>query len=613
MSTTIKSSELDFQNIKTKLKDYFKAQNEFKDYDFEASGLSNILDVLAYNTHINGLTANFSLNEAFLQTAQLRSSVVSHAETLGYDIRSKTGATGLVNLTVNLSGVSNRPVTIELPVGTSFTGSVDGVSYTFRTLESYFGRDNGFGLYTFTTNAGSADIPIHEGVERVKTFFAGEKDERTIYVIPDQDMDKSTAVVKVYDTASSSAFTSYSPLKEAVEVNGDSPFYTVREAPNGYYELNFGDGLSFGKAPEPGNKIEITYLTVAGPDANDCSAFAANGQISILGNNYNLITVTSSNSTGGSDKQTVESIKLLAPYAYASQQRLVTSLDYSTTILSNYTTVEDCSVWSGDQNVPVDYGRVYISLKFAQNTATSTKDAVKASIVNNFAKNLAVMSIQTKFVDPKEVYLELNTVFNFDPALTGQTVFSAESEVFNFQRNYFANNLEKFDAVFRRSNLLTEIDALNPAILSTRQDVKVQSRFEPTVGTATDHRIAFPMKIATPDDVVPIVSSTTFQFQGQVAFIKNVLQSTILGIYDLQGNLLLNNVGEYLPESGIVDIVAIQPQALLFGVNYIKISVTPENQSVVKPLRNYILNIDPSRSSATALIDRQTTSLEIDA
>lgn len=613
MATTIKSSELDFQNIKTKLTNYFKAQDEFKDYDFEASGLSNILDVLAYNTHLNGLTANFSLNEAFLQTAQLRSSVVSHAETLGYDVRSRTGATALVNLTVNLSGVTNRPVTIELPVGTTFTGSVDGVSYTFRTLETYFGRDNGFGQYSFTTSAGSTDIPITEGTERVKTFFAGEKSERTIYVIPDENMDKATAVVRVYDTASSSQFTSYFPLKEAVEVNGDSPFYTVREAPNGYYEINFGDGMSFGKSPEPGNKIEITYLTTAGPQANDCSGFVATGQLAVAGGSYNLITVTSARSTGGAEKQSVESIKLLAPYAYAGQQRLVTSLDYSTTILSNYTSVEDCAVWSGDQNVPVDYGRVYVSLKFANNTAQSTKDAVKASIVNNFTKNLAVMSIETKFVDPTEIYLELNTVFNFDPALTGQTVFSSESEVFNFQRNYFANNLGKFGAVFRRSNLLTEIDALNPAILSTRQDVKVQARFEPTVGTQSDHRLAFPMKIESPDDVIPIVSSTTFQYKGKVAFIKNILQSTTLAIYDLQGNVLLNNVGEYIPQTGIVDIVAIQPDALLFGINYIKVSVIPENQSVVKPLRNYILDIDPDESSATAIIDRQTTSLEIDA
>lgn len=613
MATTIKSSDLDFDNIKANLKNYFKSTDEFKDYDFEASGLSNVLDVLAYNTHVNGLTANYALNESFLSTAQLRSSVVSHANTLGYDVRSMTGAVGYVNLSVNLSAVSNRPVTVELPKGTQFTGSVDGVSYTFRTTETYFGRDNGFGLYDFKTNAGSADIPITEGVERVKTFIAGEKVERTIYIIPDTNLDKSTAVVKVFDTATSTAFTSYAPIKTAVEVDGDSTFFTMSEAPNGYYELNFGDGISFGKSPEPGNKIEVTYLTTIGPEANDAGTFSANSPISILGQNYQLIVTTAANSAGGANKQSVESIKQLAPYAYATQQRLVTSLDYKSTILSNYTAVEDCAVWSGDQNVPIDYGRVYVSLKFDPNTTAATQSAIKNSIVNNFTENLAVMSIETEFTDPVETFIELTTNLQFDPALTGTTLFSTESEVYNFKRTYFRNNLGKFDAVYRRSNLLTEIDALSPAILSTKQDVKAQLRFSPTVGQNTDHKLAYPMKIASPDDVQPIVTTTTFQYNGKVALIKNQLESTILQIYDLNGNVLFNNVGEYRPQDGIVDIVAINPQALLFGVNYIKVSVIPENQSFIKPLRNYILSLDEDVTSATAIIDRQTTTLEIDA
>jgi len=613
MATTIKTSDLDFDNIKSSLKNYFKSTDEFKDYDFEASGLSNVLDVLAYNTHVNGLTANYAMNESFLSTAQLRSSVVSHANTLGYDVRSMTGAIGYVNLSVNLSAVSNRPVTVELAKGTQFTGSVDGVSYTFRTTETYFGRDNGFGLYDFKTTGGSADIPITEGVERVKTFLAGEKSERTIYIIPDENMDKSTAVVKVFDTATSSAFTSYAPIKTAIEVDGDSTFFTMSEAPNGYYELNFGDGISFGKSPEPGNKIEVTYLTTVGPAANDAGSFTANSPVSILGQNYNLIVTTAANSAGGADKQSVESIKQLAPYAYASQQRLVTSLDYKSTILSNYTAVKDCAVWSGDQNVPIDYGRVYVSLKFDTNTTAATQSAIKNSIVNNFTKNLAVMSIETKFTDPVDTFIELTTNFQFDPALTGNTLFSTEAEVFNFKKTYFRNNLGKFDAVYRRSNLLTEIDALSPAILSTKQDVKAQLRFSPTIGQNTDHKLAFPMKIASPDDVQPIVTTTTFQYNGKVALIKNKLESTILQIYDLNGNVLFNNVGEYRPQDGIVDIVAINPQALLFGVNYIKVSVIPENQSFIKPLRNYILSLDEDVTSATAIIDRQTTTLEIDA
>lgn len=613
MATTIKSSDLDFQNIKTRLREYFQAQDEFKDYDFEASGLSNILDVLAYNTHIGALTANFSLNESFLGTAQLRSSVVSHAETLGYDVRSKVASRALLEINLNLAGVVNRPVTIQVPKGLTVTTQIDGTTYTFRTLEAYFARDNGSGIYPLKTSTGSTDIPVYEGKLVTKTFLVGEKEERQIYVIPDPSMDKSTTVVTVFDTASSSQFKSYSPVKTAVQITPESELFTIREAPNGYYELNFGDGISFGKSPEPGNKIVITYLSTAGPAADNGTIFTPTSAVTVNGASYTPSVITSAESSGGSEKQSIESIKNLAPYAYATQQRLVTSLDYKATIQSNYTEIDDVTVWSGDQNVPVDYGHAYVSLKYAANTPQSVKDAIETSIIQNFTTNLSVMSIRTKFIEPTEIFIELTTVFNFDPALTGNTLASVENDVFNFQNNYFANNLGRFDAVFRRSNLLTEIDALSPAILSTRQSVKAQLRFTPTVGKDTTHELAFPMRIAEPDDVENSVVTDTFQFNGVVAQLRNKLSTNKLQIYDLAGNVLRDNVGEFNAARGTVSITGFNPERLLFGVPFMKVSVKPENQSVIKPLRNYILTIDKNLSSTSAVIDRQTTTLEVDS
>lgn len=612
MATTIKSSDLDFQNIKGRLKEYFQAQAEWQDYDFDGAGMSNLLDVLAYNTHIGGLTANFALNESFLETAQLRSSVVSHADTLGYDVRSMTASRALLNISFSLAGVVSRPPSVQVPRGLTFTSQIDGTTYTFRTTEAYFAKDDGTGLYKLQTQLGSYDIPVLEGVEKTKTFIVGEKEERQIYVIPDEKMDKSTAVVAVYDTVSSSNFTTYSPVKNAVQITPTSELFTLRESPNGFYEMNFGDGISFGTSPEPGNKIVVTYLSTSGPAGNDATVFTPTGTVTVLNSTYPVTAVTASESSGGSLKQSIASIKSLAPYAYATQQRLVTSLDYKAIIQSNYTDVQDVTVWSGDQNVPVDYGTAYVALKYAANTPQSIKDTVEASIVNNFTTNLSVMSIKTKFVAPVEVFMELNTVFNFDPALTGNTLQSVETDVFNFQTNYFTNNLERFDAVFRRSNLLTEIDALSPAILSTRMDVKAQIRFVPTIGTNTTHQLAFPMRIADPDDIVNSVVTDTFQYRGVVAQLRNKLSTNKLQIYDLSGNVLLDNAGEFSAATGIVDIIGFNPEALLFGVPYIKVSVRPENQSFVKPLRNYILTIDQNNSSASALIDRQTTTLEVD-
>ena len=453
---------------------------------------------------------------------------------------------------------------------------------------------------------------IIDQLEKTKTFYVGEKTERQIYIIPDKNMDKTTAVVQVYQTAGGSAYEQYIPVKDAVQVDENSRLFTIREAPNGFYELNFGDGISFGKSPDAGNKIVVTYLQVKGPAANAITSFTSTSTVEYANQNFSLNVITSSESSRGANKQSIDSIKLLAPYAYATQQRLVTSLDYKTTILSNFTDVRDCAVWSGDENVPVDYGVVYVSLKYNNGTSQTIKDAVESSIVNNFTNNLSVMSIDTKFIEPTEVLLELNTEFNFDPALTGVTIVAAENEVFSYQKNYILNNLNKFDAVFRRSNLATEIDALNTAILSTMIDVKAQLRFVPTPGTETTHSVAFPMKIASPSFTESRVTSTTFQLDQKVVQLRNKLGATTLQIYDLDGNVMRDNVGQYNPQTGVVDIVGFNPQYLLFGVDYLKLSVVPENPGALKPLRNYVLGIDETRSSATAIIDRQTTSLEVE-
>ena len=191
MSTTIKSTQLDFDTIKSKLKEYLKQQTEFADYDFEASGLSNILDVLAYNTHFTGLKANFALNESFINTAQLRSSVAALAEGLGYVPRSYVSAEASLNLTLS-SIPTPRPNAIILPRNTQFTSSIDGVSYTFQTREAFTANDDGNGTYQFLNSTGGTGVPVFEGTEKTKTFFVGDTSDTQIYVIPDVTMDTTT-------------------------------------------------------------------------------------------------------------------------------------------------------------------------------------------------------------------------------------------------------------------------------------------------------------------------------------------------------------------------------------------------------------------------------------
>jgi len=602
---TIQSTDLDFDTIKTNLKTYLQAQSEFADYDFEASGLSNILDVLAYNTHINGLIANFATNESFLNTAQLRSSVVSHAEVLGYFPRSKTSSRATVNLDLTVAD-AGRPSSITLPAYTTFTTSIEDVTYTFQTLEDYIATDDGSGNYSFLNSSESANIEIVEGTLRTKTFIVGDVSDGQVYVIPDDTMDTATMKVDVYDTVSGSSFTTYTNLTRAVRITSTSTIYQVKEVPNGYFEVIFGDGSVLGQQPFPGNKIVITYLSTSADLANGGNSFTASNDVDVDGTDYTLSTTLVSASTGGAAKETISSIKNNATIAFASQQRMVTVEDYKAQILANYSSyITDVNAWGGNQNNPPVYGRVYVSLKFIDGLTDSQKQNIKDQIVTNLTNNLAIMSIDTVFSDPTNVYLELGTTFNFDPDLTNLTTRGIESLVTNAVNSYFTTNLQKFNKVFRRSSLLTEIDKLSPAILNSKMDVKVQLRLSPTVGTATNYNLYFPVSIASPDSISHKVVSSRFTYQGTTCVIRNVLGSNVLQVQTLAGTALVTNVGSYTTSTGIISLIAFNPSAI--EGTEMKFSVIPANESTIRPLRSYVIDIDSGLSFARAIVDYQNT------
>lgn len=610
MATTIKSAELDFDTIKTRLKDYLRSQEEFSDYDFDGAGLSNILDVLAYNTHVNGLIANFALNESFLNTAQLRSSVVSHAESLGYIPRSYTSSKALLNLSVNITAAT-RPSSITLPRGTSFTATAAGVSYTFSTIESYTGVDNGSGFYEFVTSTGNNSIPVYEGVEKTKTFFVGEADESQVYVIPDITADTNSLLVRVYDTAGSSSFVTYENLKTAIRIDSSSKFYQVKEVPNGYYEVLFGDGQSTGLRPTAGNKIVITYLSTAGPVANGAGVFTSTTDLTVDSVDYPISVSTEAVSSSGAFKESIESIRQNAPITFASQQRLVTAEDYKAQILANYNAyVDDVISWSGADNDPVVYGKVYVSLKFKENVSETVQQEVKTAIVNDLTDNLSIMSITTDFSDPTTTFLEVQTIFNVDPDLTDLTPRATENKVQTAVSKYFTDNLQKFGKVFRRSQVLTIVDDLDEAILNSRINVKVQQRFTPVTGQPLSYTIKYPVALSNPDDVNRIITSSRFQYNGKQCKIQNKLNSTKLEVVNIDGVIEVDNVGQYTADTGTVLIQGFNPTAIEGG-DQLKLSATPVNQSTVRPLRNYILDLDEEVSFSQAQVDYQETRLTI--
>ena len=607
MATTVQNTQLDFEKIKNGLKTFFQEKNEFADFDFEASGLSNVLDVLAYNTHYNALTANFALNESFLTTAQLRSSVVSHAATLGYVPRSRIASRATVNLNVNLSGLLNRPSAVVLEAGTTFTAPVGENTYTFRTLSDVTATDNGVGVYNFLNSDGTRDILIYEGAITRKRFIVGEKGERQLYVIQDNSIDTTTADVRVYDTPSSSNYVNYAPITNAVTVNSNSRYFQISEAPNGFYELNFGDGISFGKAPEAGQMIQVQYLSCLGAEANGAAVFSPTSTVTVNNTQFILQISTVAQSGAGGGRQSIESIRLNAPIAFAAQQRLVTADDYKAVIQRNYPTVTDSIAWGGEDNVPADYGKVYLSLVFEDGTTESQKQAIKDAIVTDVASNLSILSIDTAFQDPVTTFLEIILTFNFDPSLTGQTIKATEGNVFNTLKNYINTELKQFGGVFRRSELLTQIDDISEAILNSKATVKMQQRFIPDLTQSATYNLYFPVEIAAPSPTDHIISSSTFIFNNKVCSIKNALNLTKLQIVDNVGTVEVDNIGSYEALTGTVTITGFLPSSITAGANFLKISCTPANQATIRPLRSYILDIDEGPSFASAQVDRQDT------
>ena len=601
MATTIQSTALDFTAIKNNLKTSLIKSTEFSDYNFEASGLSNILDVLATNTHFNGLIANFALNESYLGTAQLRSSIVSLAEGIGYVPDSVNASRAIVNLTTSLAGVPSRPNKITIPSGFIFNSTIDGVAYTFQTQEDISATDDGNGSYAFQTADGSANINIFEGTQTTKTFLITGQTENFAYIIPDENMDIDTAVVTNFETAASSAGTTFTDLRNATNITESSRIYILKETPKGDFEITFGNGTVLGISPVAGNKVTVDYLSCKGTAANGGKSFTPVSQISVNGVNYTVSSTTVSNSFGGSAKESVASIRTTAPFQYATQNRMVTAEDYATLVQRNFgSLLNDISSFGGEDALEPEFGVIFLSLLFSDAVENDTisgetiKQTTKDGIVA-LAKDLSVASFDVKFTDPVQTFIETSVFFQFNPNLTTLAENAIKSQVQDVVSDYFSKNTGKFKQSFRRSNLLTLIDAVSPSVLSSRCTVGMQQRITPTLTAISDYSLRLPQSIATADDVNRIVTSTAFTFQNKNCIIRNRLNSNVLEVFDNVNNeIVVDNVGSYTGDT--MSIIGLQIDAIPTGESFVKITATPENQSFVTPFRQDVLKHDLQRS-----------------
>ena len=482
------------------------------------------------------------------------------------------------------------------------------VSYTFQTRENFTATNNN-GVYEFQTSTGSKILTIFEGEERTKTFFVGETDERQIYVIPDITIDTNTLLVDVFETSTSTSFNTYTNLKNAVAITTASRHFEVKEVPNGFYELAFGDGSVTGQAPTAGERIVANYLSSSGDVANGGTIFSAPNKLNLSGiGAFDVIPTKLTNSAGGASRESIESVRLNARTAFSSQQRLVTAKDYESQILSKYgSNITDVTAWGGQDNVPPKYNAVYVGLNFVSSLSDTQKTEIKNQITENLVESLAITGVEAFYVDPVNAFLELDVFFNFDPDLSNSTSNATAENIRSLTTTFFANNLKKFDKVFRRSLLTADIDDLDPAILNSRMNIKVQQRITPSTSASSSYELAYPMAIAAADDVNYRVVSSQFTFNNASCIIRNRLNTTTLQIENANtSQVLVDNIGSFTPSTGKVNLVGFLPTSVQ-NDGVLKIGVVPANESTIRPLRNYIIDIDTSLLTITPVIDFQNT------
>jgi hypothetical protein len=499
---TLNVTELDFDAIKQNLIDYFTTSDSpFSDWNYTGSGLNQLLDVLAYNTHYNAILAHMALNETFIDSAQLRSSVVSNAKLVGYIPRSKASAAA--SITVSFVGDGRSAIT--LPRGSNFKTSINGKTYVFLNLdELVINKDSGQNLYTKT-------IKVQQGSIETKRFQVNNVSEKLTYQIDDENVDISTLIVRVYSSSSQQTADIYTPFTEVSigSINGDSQIYLLNENVYGKYQIEFGNNI-FGKRPNNLSIIEFEYLTTAGVDSNGSNSFQYIGSLP-SGTTSMLPIITVSAAAGGNSKEDIESIRFNAPNSFVSQNRAVTADDYKTIIAAKFPSTQSIAVWGGEDNDPPQYGKAFICVKPKDALyLTATQKEEILSIV----KYKKVLSITPEFVDPEYINLSLDVLFKYNNTKTNLSRGELEGKIYTAVNDFGVAYLESFDGVFRHSSLLKTIDTYSPAILNSLVRVYVSKSFVADPQNQSANTIYYGTALTNDEDGYVIISSSSFNINA---------------------------------------------------------------------------------------------------
>ena len=588
----IEITDLDFDAVKSNFKTFLSQQTEFTDYNFEGSGMSILMDVLAYNTHYLAFHANMLANEMFIDTALTRSSAVSHAKALGYLPSSPKASIATVDVTV--SNVPISQTTLVMAAGTTFSTTLNDVGYNFVTIGDKTATSD-TGIFTFT------GVELYEGTRMRYTYTVNSSNLEQSFVIPSSEADTTSLVVSVQTSSSDVTTEVYSLNTDYATLTSTSTSYFLQEVEDGQFEVYFGDGVN-GKKPIDGNIIILDYVVTNGSVADGAKAFTASSNIG----GYSSISVTTTaDASGGGDAESVDSIKFNAPLKYAAQGRAVTPDDYKTIVPSVYTNIKSIQCWGGEDNDPPIYGKVYIAIR--PNTGTSLTITTKNSIVTSL-KKYNVASIVPEIVDPEILYLVLGVTAKYNSTVTEKSKSDIKALVETTVSSFNTNNLQKFDSVFRHSNLLRDIDETDTSILSSTATMKLKRIVTPSYNAITKYTISFNNMAYHPAAgwAQTVVESTGFYLSGNTneQFIEDDGNGNIRTFYLLGGTTkTITNAaaGTINYNTGVVVLTSFNITSTTLS-NELCITLKPNSNDII-PVRQQVIEIDTVATTVTAEVD----------
>jgi len=591
-------NNLDFADIKTALKDYMRAQTDFTDYDFEGSAISQILDVMAYNTYYTAFNTNMVVNETFLDSATLRDNVVSIAKQLGYTPKSITAPQAAVDMVLTFTGTA--PAEVSLKAGSGFVTNYDGSLYRYILKD-----DNKVSVVnkvaTFT------GVPIYEGSQLVSNTVVDTSIKNQRFIIENAGIDTNTLNVRVYQAANSSIFTDYKVANNILDIGATDKVYFINEIEDEKYEIFFGDGV-LGKKLEDNNVVQLSYIVTNGTATNGAKTFTFNGLME--DENGTTITLpfavssltTSSKASGGADIETIDKIKYNAPKFYGSQNRAVTGNDYKAIVRNLYPATSDVIVFGGEDQEPPAYGKVFLSVKPTEAAALSsfTKNELTSEL-----KKYTVASIRPEFVDPSILYLELTSNIYYTGTKTQLLPLEIATKASNAIVEYLkTSQTEKFNGKFRYSKFIGVIDNSDISINSNDTNITMRKDFIAQINTSAFYEVCYqnPFLVDCNNPVVSSTGMTVFEFPTYTSYLEDRDGKIVLYRLDpVSGDKILLNdsVGTVDYVKGEIMMTDLTILKGTFSDNRIELRVKPANKDI-EVKREAYLDVDVSKSKFTA-------------